>query len=540
MRRARWLIVIVVLAAVALLASGCGQGSKRSAHVLDARLAVPCRNGCVFVSETGAGSRTGEDGCSEAHPVSWMNDAVNWGPGSGGIEEGSTVALCGAFSGPVEVRGSGLPGKPVTVLFTSGAKIAMSGSGCPSSGCLNVAGNSEYVTIDGGGVGVIENTARAGGKSQGEQEAPTTAIKANGCKHCVIESLEIADLQIAKQGETIGNTEIKGVEIREGTPEYITIKNDVFHDMGWAINIEVEPKSTNILVENNTFTHLTHAFALSATFNGGEVGPVTFAHNHMTGNLNWQDAALTNHVDVMHCFSGGGKGYTPHYTGIYIYDNYGTLEGTNINTPIFIEGGHGEGSTPCANSTSPIWVFNNVLHTTYEVGNGVLGVTSGEPHVFNNTVIGSETSEGICLHFNSVAANAQLKNNLSTTCQVLFEAETARFASGGIDYNLYANGGNNRAWVCNGAEYAAGTSGLTKWQSCTSQDTHAKYATEAKINLNETPGLFGKPETGSPALGAGTNLTNECNQHPPYTTELCQNITGETRPTTGNWNTGAY
>ncbi len=539
MRRAWWLLV-VVLAAAGLLVASAGHNSTKRGRTVRGPLAGACRNGCVFVSQRGTGDRSGEGDCANAHPLSWLNDAVNWGSGSGGIEEGTTVVLCGVFSGPVEVLGSGSSGKPVTVLFMAGSRIAMGGSGCPASGCLNVAGNSEYVTIDGGGVGVIENTARAGGKSEGEQEAPTTAIKADGCKHCVIENLEIADLQVAKRGETIGNTEIKGIEVREGTPEYITVKDDVFHDMGWAVNIEVEPKSTGIFVEDNTFSHLTHAFALSATFNGGEVGPVTFAHNQMSGNLNWEDAALTNHVDVMHCFSGGAKGYTPHYTGIYIYDNYGTLEGTNINTPIFIEGGHGEGSTPCANSTSPIWVFNNVLHTTYEVGNGVLGVTSGEPHVFNNTVIGNETNEGICLHFNSVAENVQLKNNLATTCQVLFEAETARFASGGIDYNLYTNGGPGRAFLCNGNEYPANNTGLTKWQSCTGQDTHAKYQTEAKINLNETPGTFGKPETGSPALQAGTNLTSECSTHPPYTTELCQNITGETRPTTGPWNTGAY
>ena len=514
-------------------AGGSGQASSEASAVVVSQL---ISGQVVFVSQSGAGSQTGESSCSEARPLSWLNNASNWGSGGGHIGPGTTVTLCGTISQPVEVLGGGSSGNPVTVTFASGAKIAM--PVCPGSGCLHVASGTEYLTIDGANTGIIESTNSGTGK-EGQAGAVITGIKANGCKHCLIENLTIANLYVAQEGDQRGNTEIKGIVISEETPEYITVKNDVFHDMGWAINIEVEPNSTNILVENNTFTHLTHGFALSAGFSGGDIGPVVFAHNHFSANENWNDgAALTNHVDMLHCYSSGAKGYTPHYSGIYIYDNYATLEGEDINTPIFIEGGSGGGSTPCADSTSPVWVFNNVLHTSFEVGNGVLGVTSGEPHVLNNTVIGSETHEGVCLHFNSVAENVQLKNNLATTCQQDIYAETARFAAGGVDYNLYANAGTGDAFVCNGNEYP--NTGFAKWQSCTGQDAHGKYAVEAKLNLNETPGQQGKPESGSPALQAGINLTGECSTHPPFTSGLCQNITGEARPTTGPWNIGAY
>ncbi len=521
---------------VVVTATNSGGSGQATSEPTDVIVSRPISGQAVYVSQSGAGGQTGEGSCAQARPLTWLKDAANWGSGGGHVGAGTTVTLCGTISEPVEVLGGGTSASPVTVTFAPGAKIAM--NVCPGSGCLFVKGGTQYITIDGASRGVIESTNSGTGK-EGQAPAVITGIKAAGCKHCIIENLTIANLYVAQKGDQRDNTEIKGIVISEETPEYITVKDDVFHDMGWAVNIEVEPKSTGIFVEDNTFSHLTHGFALSAGFSGGDIGPVVFAHNDFSGNENWNDgAALTNHVDMMHCYSSGAKGYTPHYTGIYIYDNYGTLEGEDINTPIFIEGGSGGGSTPCADSSSPIWVFNNVLHTTFEVGNGVLGVTSGEPHVFNNTVIGNETSEGVCLHFNSVAENVQLKNNLATTCQQDIYAETARFASGGVDYNLYANAGLGDAFVCNGNEYP--NTGLAKWQSCTGQDAHAKYATEAKINLNETPGIFGKPETGSPALQAGTNLSSECSTHPPYTTGLCQSITGETRPTTGPWNIGAY
>ena len=430
----------------------------------------------------------------------------------------------------------------MTILFTAGAKIAKGGAGCPGSGCLNIANESAYITIDGGSDGVIENTDSGTGK---ESPSTTTGIQANGCKHCAIENLEIANLYVAKKGDEKDNTEIRGIFIREGSPEYVTVSHDVFHDMGWAVNIEASESTSHIYVEHDTFYHLTHGFTPTAAFNGGNIGPVVFAHNHWYGNLNWEDGNSsngtgpdTNHSDGVHCYSADGRGYTPHYNGLYIYDNYVEMEGEDNTAPIFLEGGSGDGSTPCADKTSNIWVYDNVFSSTdTELGDGLLGAYSGEPHIYNNTLIGS--GEGACEVLNDhVSAEMRYKDNVITSCKYLIEAEKERFAPNGLEYNLYANGGSEPFVCLNPNKHEYGMANFGKWQECMEDDKHSITASSAKLDLQEAVGAQGKPEAGSPALDAGANLTSLCPSTPEEA--LCKNINGEARPSTGAWNIGAY
>jgi len=389
---------------------------------------------------------------------------------------------------------------------------------------------------------VIENTNR--GTKKEKSGAGTTGVMANGCKHCAIENLEIANLYVAEKGDTVGNTEIRGVVVRpEGsTPEDITISNDVFHDMGWAVNIEASENTSNIHVENDTFYHLTHGFTPGASFSGGNVGPIVFAHNHFYGNINWEDGeADTNHVDGVHCFAGNED--QPHYNGLYIYDNYITTEGHNVTGPIFMEGSNGH--TPCADKTSKIWIFNNVLTGTSCCG--LAGDFAGEPHIFDNTLIGNSKSEEACEVFNSDAAvklvvqNVRFKNNVVSTCRTLLDAEKQLIASGGMGYNLLANaGGGGEALACRnpGAKYFS-MSEYSAWRSCMEDsEEHTIVTSEAKLNLKEEVGRLGKPESGSEAIGSGTNLTSLCSETPEEA--LCKNIQEEARPGTGSWNIGAY
>jgi hypothetical protein len=496
----------------------------------------------IYVGQAGAGNRSGQGGCANARPLSWLNAASNWGAGDGQIRPGVTVGLCGTITGQLETKKSGSGGKPITILFMANAKIAKGGAGCPSSGCISVAPSSEYITIDGGSNGVIENTDRGTGKL--ESAEPTTGIEARGCKHCTIEDLEIANLYVAVRGHGPGATEIRGIQIREGTPEYDTVNHDVFHDLGWAVNIEAAPTTSHIDVERDTFYHLTHGFSPTAGFSGGSIGPVVFAHNHFYRNLNWEAPGDPNHVDGVHCYSTDAKGYTPHYTGLYIYDNYITMEGADNTAPIYIEGGSGEGSTPCADSTSNIWVFNNVLAYAKNVpegADGLLGAFSGEPHLYNNTLLGNSTTVRVCEVLNDhVAAEVRFTNNLATRCKVFLEAEKERLAAGGVEHNLWADGGSGGTFVCIAAtgkrEYTRAE--LSSWQACLGNDMHSRMVSNARLDLKEVVGVQGKPYAGSPALAAGVNLTSLCPSTPARA--LCRNINGEARPSTGAWNIGAY
>jgi hypothetical protein len=499
----------------------------------------------IYVAQAGAGSQSGERSCSDAHPLSWLNTADNWGRGAGKVAPGSTVDLCGTLTEPVDVLGDGSAGKPVTIMFTPGAKIAMGGYGCPGTGCIDLGEQRSYVTIDGGPNGVIENTAR--GTSKERNGEPTQGIAGEGSRHIIVENLEIANMYVAEDEDAIDNTEIRGISFDGGEPEYITINHDVLHDIGWAINVEVNGKSSHVKIEHDTLYHDSHGISPTGGTEGGEVGSVVIAHDHFYANGNWSSAADVNHIDGLHCYTGdgrtGGLHWGPAPKGLYIFDNTFTIEGEGVTAAFYIEGTTGP---QCGDRTSNFWIFNNVLTArgrVVQLNNGLLSPYSGNEHIFNNTLIGNSPGKGGCIPLQGASdssANVQFKNNISTTCKTLVDVERSHIVAGGLGYNLYANSGSaNEAFVCrvpNRHEYYF--SQFRAYQRCVGGDAHSITASSAKLDLTESVGVLGKPRTGSRALKAGINLTSLCADTPERA--LCKNINGEARPSTGAWDIGAF
>jgi hypothetical protein len=436
----------------------------------------------------------------------------------------------------------------------------MSGNGCPGSGCINVKGGSEYITITSvaGYKGQIENTERSYEKEHGEG-AGTKGVKAFGCKHCNIENLEIGPLYVAEKGDVVGDTEIQGISVEneDGEPEYDTIQNNYLHDLGWAVNIQNGRNSGHIYVENNTFYRLTHGLYLGTNTAGGNIGEEVFAHNRFYGNSNWEDGESdTNHVDGVHCAADVAD--LSHYTGLYIYDNYITTEGANTTGPIFLEGSNG--GTPCSDKTSNVWIFDNVL--TGNTCCGLAGAFTGEVHTYNNTMIGegpsSEQGEKeTCETWNSdtkggrplTVSNRTFKNNVVTSCHDLISAERFLAASNGVEHNLWANGGGgNEVFACEHGEVESGgedkevfyPSEFGGWMSCMEQpESESRYVSTAKLkSTGQAQAPLGEPESGSEAVAHGKNLSSLCSQTPEEA--LCENINDETRPNSGPWNIGAY
>ncbi len=541
---------VLLCGLVAFLLAGAASGLC----ACGSSIAAGSRSSQVYVSQSGAGGESGTS-CAAAHGLRWLDEESHWGSGSSQVGPGTVVHLCGTFSEPVETKGSGSAGNPIEIRFEAGAKIAVGGDGCPGSGCVSVHSNSDYVTINGGANGQIENTERSYARERAEGP-PTTGIEAEGCQHCTIENLEIGPLYIAERGDVVGNAEIRGIKIRPEThtTEYIKVDHDHFHDLGWAVNIEAAPASNHIYVEHDVFYRLTHGFTPGASFNGGDIGPVVFAHNRFYGDLNWEDGEQdTNHVDGVHCFAGYGD--YPHYNdepgkGLYVYDNYITTEGHNVTAPVFLEGANNH--TVCGDKTSNLWVFNNVLRGTSCCG--LITADSGEPHVFNNTLIGATNTEEDCEAFNSdteegralAIQNVRFKNNVVTTCGIMMDAQKQLIAADGFAYNLYANADAGEAFKCRTEQGVKGELGTpfsfaahARWKSCMEQgEEHSITVGSAKLNPKEAVGELGKPEPGSEAIGHGANLTSLCPDTPRRA--LCKNIDGQPRPSTGAWNIGAY
>ena len=100
------------------------------------------------------------------------------------------------------------------------------------------------------------------------------------------------------------------------------------------------------------------------------------------------------------------------------------------------------------------------------------------------------------------------------------------------DYNVYAAGGSN-SFSCNGNTYTFAQ--FSRWQSCIAGDSHSSTTGNALVNSD------GTLQSGSPAAGAGMNLTALCAGQPnPGLGALCENIDSVPRPTTGAWNAGAF
>jgi hypothetical protein len=530
-----------------------------------------CERECIFVAQTGKGSESGEGSCSNAHPASWVNEVANYNDSThveGKISRGVTIAVCGTLEKLDTQQLVGTSAEPITIQFQDEAKIAPKNCAAQASNsCLQIGSLSTYVAVTSvsGYKGQIEDTERSYEHEKGEGEA-MQAILALACTHCQFDNLEVGPLYISEKGDVVGNTEIKGITLRgESHPlEYDTLARDYFHDMGWAINFTNEEASGHLYIEYDTFYHLTHGLAVGGG-NGtsSSIGEEVFAHNRFYGNSNWEDGeADTDHVDGIHCFAKPEK--PAHYTGLFIYDNYIKTEGANTTSPIFVEGTNA--GTPCSDKTSKIWVFNNVLS-----GNtccGLASINTGEPRIFNNTLIGYGPSatygkEETCADWNGDTKgekqeagvqlqNIRYKNNITASCEDLISAQKELLESGAVAHNLWANASaGNEVFACH--KGAVGEESekeswhateLTNWITCVAGSaTESAYEAKAKIkdelaSEGTAEGPEGEPEAGSYAIGHGANLTSLCKETPEES--LCKNILGEARPSSGAWTIGAY
>jgi hypothetical protein len=515
-------IRIVVAVALALVIAGLIVVAS-----LALRGSVAC--GCkIFISQDGAGSQTGRGGCGEAHSLAWLDSSGNWGSGGEEVGAGTTVALCGTLMGPITFAGSGTRGKPIVLRFGPSARISM--PACPQSGCIDTAGHG-FIDIEGPSAsrhGVIESTEQGTGR----KHEPARGIEALNCAGCTIRYMTIERLYVktAESDEAAPGEEIRGIEFSGND---LTIAHNTLHDLGWALYSVWNREDKDVRLEYNTLYHIDHGFASTAAFTGGSIGPIWFQHNHVYSFKDWDTPGDAYHHDGVHCYSSASAHYLPHYNGLYIADNrFGPETGKNMNADVFIEG-EAEG-TPCGDQSSNIWIFDNVAFSAEHEANGALAIYGTNPHVYNNTVIGpNSTAPYPCVVIGEQASEVHYENNIVSTCNEMVDKESSTtLASGGFDYNLYADGGEN-SFICDGRfeRFAA----FASWKRCTGQDEHSHTRARARIVMSGR--RAGELQAGSPARRKGANLTRLC---AGPTRSLCENIDGGLRPRTGAWNVGAY
>jgi hypothetical protein len=498
-----------IAAALALVTSA----PSGSAHAVKA----PHIDLAIAQNAAGAGSGAG---CANARAVAFLNAAGNWGEGRQ-IAPGTVVTLCGTITSTIVVHGSGTPGKPVTIRFTRGAKLSQ--PACDP--CLEASGRS-WLVVDGGANGAIESTNNG---THLALHLPSTGIEAHPCSHCRFTNLIVRNIYV--HDGSGDHTEVDQTQTRSifASGSYLRIDHSVFHDAGWSVFVDMDNGNHDIHVDHNNIYNVDHGLITSSGTAGGSFGPIWFNNNHVHDFSNWDTDSNTFHHDGIHCYTVAG-GQPMHISDFYIYDNrFDGSIGDNATSWIFMEDSSGNSATPCADSSSNIWLFNNVGFASRDLSNGVFAMFSGRTFAYQNTIVGNSSEPGsVGLQTGgSFVGPGALRNNVFSTVNQWLGADPETFPGREVDNNVYADGNpNGNGWYCNGF-----VGHITRWRSCIGGDAHSRVVRKAGLDA------AGRPQPGSAVLGAGSVLHDLCTGN---LAPLCLDIDGNLRPVRMAPDAGAF
>ena len=290
----------------------------------------------------------------------WFNSPANWGSGSSQIGPGTTVTVCGTFTGSADsteftFQGSGSSGNPITLLFDTGATLsAPYWSG--TSGALNFSGRS-WITINGQNTGTIQNTANGDGLANRQT---SIGIMAYPCNNCTVKNLTIANIYVAikNYSSPLGGpmTAMNAIYL---SGQNFNITGNTIHDCGWCIYDPYQNGDTNTAITGNDIYNWDHAIMFATGGANSCTAPcLVLEGNRIHDNINFETSGCVYHLDGLHTFGVPGSSMD----GVYIYNNYfyGALAGGCSSGFIFIEGG---GSSTPSNAKN-LYFWNNVGDAT--------------------------------------------------------------------------------------------------------------------------------------------------------------------------------
>ena len=483
----------------------------------------------VYIAQSAPGSANGSN-CSNAYAASFFNTTTNWGTGAGKIGPGITVHVCGTITGTANTtvlsfHGSGTSGNPITLLFELGAVVQApyfaSSVGGTTAGGISMGSGLSYLVVDGGTNGAVQNTAN--GSSLIYQRASTGVVGMN-CSNCTVRNLTIANIyvNVSGDGKLGDNSVARALDI---TGSHWVVNNNTIHDCGWCLVEFYNNGDTDYQIYGNQIYNFGHGWALATSIIGAATTNIAFHDNYVHDTSNWDAPGCPFHQDGLHVFGVTGSSIA----GFYFYNNY--VWGNWGSCPtgmIYIEGG---------GLTNQYW-WNNVFIVglpAIENTNGWVGIfgSSGSEVVsfYDNTIIGpNANNNGLCL---KITGNGALtaNNNLIHNCGDPIYVDSSRPVA--VDYNFYgANNGGN-AFVWNDSFKGS----LTNWRAACACDTHSVQNSSPQLNLD------GSPQSTSPAVGTGANLTSiAAGALASLSSDTTRGNTrvATARPSNGSWASGAY
>ena len=476
----------------------------------------------VYLGPTAGGAGDGSS-CANARVYTYFNSGANWGAGATQIGPGTKAHVCGTIplgvnGGPAfTFQGSGTSGNVVTLLFETGAQITS-----PAMAAGVQLNGQSFVKVDGGTNGTITNTAN--GTGQANTLDGTVGLQAGTTQNCG-HDIEITNLSI--------------------TNLYVRVQGTSGATGGGSGDIDMENCGNNILIHNNTLTHA-HANIFMTPGAGTSTGwqiysntlfgsvwqlaPVTGTNGHgisqmgihdndMSGGNLWEEPGDAFHKDELFIFADGG-GTVDH---VKIYNNtfHGTCGPAFCTAMMYIN-----------DRTTFFDIFNNVFHL--EGGgttNGAItyGYGAANFRILNNTFVGFSTSTFVPIGDTGSPGDTSIliQNNIFSTWQgALYLPSTAagQLSSNNNDWFNLPGNGLGSTWSVGGT---IGGNTLAQWKTSSGLDG-------ASIGTNPNLDASFRPLAGSPVIATGANLTSL------GITELNTDKAGVLRPTSTNWDMGAF
>ena len=189
-----------------------------------------------YVAQSSQGANTGKD-AADALSIAWLNNPANWRTGTNAVNPGDTVHLCGTIttSGSTStgytltIYGSGTVGNVITIYFEPNAKLSES-----AYGLINGYGQ-DYIVIDGGSNGVLENTDNG---TALRFKKSISEIYDNGCSNMEIKNLTVQNLYLHVSGTdgTLDFSTNAGIYMN-GFGNNISIDDCTFHDICFCMQL---------------------------------------------------------------------------------------------------------------------------------------------------------------------------------------------------------------------------------------------------------------------------------------------------------------
>lgn len=457
-----------------------------------------------YVAQSSAGSDTGAD-AADAHSLSWLNTAGNWGVG-GGVNAGDTVHLVGTLTSQLVIQGNGASNSLITILFESGAKFSSATWSNQTSAAAIRASGKNWIAIDGGSNGRIEATDN-GTAGSFNNSADNIGVYVDQTVHdWTVKNLTLTNLyRRTATNDALPNGGGYGVEFVNGGYN-ITIQNCKCYEVRRHFNLGYTAASSNYFVISNLASSYSEGFIIGNANSLATLTNCVFNGNETTNAATWGGVSAI-HCDGLHLFAVAST--TSYVAGLKVFGNYFHGDpGVQSTAYAYIEG-----------SVSAPQVYNNLF---VDDGPGFPNVgyldlkDCTNALAANNTFVSLvATNFGNGIATQGTATNTFLTNNIFYQTQLaIFEGATNQVA--GSDHNLVFP--STMLFSTNGAAQIS----LATWQAA-GYDTHSVSGNPLFVSV---PGNYAL-SVGSPAIGAGSSMATF------YTTDFA----GTNRTT---WEIGAY